>query len=100
MILTEGQKQGVYVRATSGEPYETSFIRGSCDLRDDIDFRLRSGVTATCKDGTAFTGTSRSGACSGHGGVQAWGSVATGTPPSASTASPTTTPPTPAPTNS
>ena len=30
-------------------------------------------VTATCKDGTAFTGTKRSGACRGHGGVQSWG---------------------------
>jgi hypothetical protein len=29
-------------------------------------------VTATCKDGTAFTGTKRSGACRGHGGVQSW----------------------------
>ena len=29
-----------------------------------------STVTATCKDGTAFTGTKRSGACRGHGGVQ------------------------------
>jgi hypothetical protein len=57
-------------------------------------------VTATCKDGTAFTGASRSGACSGHGGVQAWGSVATGTLPSASTASPTTIPPTSSPANS
>jgi len=25
-------------------------------------------VTATCKDGTAFNGTKRSGACRGHGG--------------------------------
>ncbi len=33
-------------------------------------------VTATCKDGTAFSGTSRSGACRGHGGVQAWGDAA------------------------
>ena len=33
-------------------------------------------VTATCKDGTAFTGTKRSGACRGHGGVQSWGSPA------------------------
>jgi len=32
-------------------------------------------VTATCKDGTAFTGTKRSGACRGHGGVQSWGST-------------------------
>jgi hypothetical protein len=30
-------------------------------------------VTATCKDGTAFTGAKRSGACRGHGGVQSWG---------------------------
>jgi hypothetical protein len=35
-------------------------------------------VTATCKDGTAFTGTKRSGACRGHGGVQSWGTAATG----------------------
>lgn len=29
-------------------------------------------VTATCNDGTTFTGTSRSGACKGHQGVKAW----------------------------
>jgi Protein of unknown function (DUF3761) len=34
-------------------------------------------VTATCKDGTPFTGTNRSGACRGHGGVQSWGTAAT-----------------------
>ena len=33
-------------------------------------------VTATCKDGTAFTGTKRSGACRGHGGVQSWSEAA------------------------
>src|SRR6516225_4419670 len=33
-------------------------------------------VTATCKDGTAFTGTKRAGACRGHGGVQSWGEAA------------------------
>src|SRR6516164_2620122 len=32
-------------------------------------------VTATCKDGTSFTGTKRSGACRGHGGVQSWGAA-------------------------
>src|SRR5271166_3003318 len=32
-------------------------------------------VTATCKDGTSFTGTKRSGACRGHGGVEAWGTA-------------------------
>src|SRR6516162_4193397 len=33
-------------------------------------------VTATCKDGTTFTGAKRSGACRGHGGVQSWGTAA------------------------
>jgi len=40
-----------------------------------------STVTATCKDGTAFTGTKRSGACRGHGGVQSWGATSTATSP-------------------
>lgn len=30
-------------------------------------------VTATCKDGTAFSSDTRKGACRGHGGVQTWG---------------------------
>jgi hypothetical protein len=38
-------------------------------------------VTATCKDGTAFTGTKRSGACRGHGGVQLWGTAEAATVP-------------------
>jgi hypothetical protein len=38
-------------------------------------------VTATCKDGTAFTGTKRSGACRGHGGVQSWGAAPTANTP-------------------
>jgi hypothetical protein len=29
-------------------------------------------VTATCKDGSSFSGKTRSGACRGHGGVQTW----------------------------
>jgi len=32
-------------------------------------------VTATCKDGSAFSGNSRSGACRGHGGVKTWGAA-------------------------
>ena len=53
-------------------------------------------VTATCKDGTSFSGTSRSGACSGHGGVQTWGAAAA-TPPAATstTARPATASPAP-----
>jgi len=33
-------------------------------------------VTATCRDGTTFSGTKPSGACRGHGGVQSWGAAA------------------------
>ena len=40
-------------------------------------------VTATCKDGTAFSGTKRSGACRGHGGVQSWGEASTVNAPAA-----------------
>ena len=46
-------------------------------------------VTATCRDGTAFTGTKRSGACRGHGGVQSWGEASAATSPVA-TPAPTT----------
>jgi hypothetical protein len=46
-------------------------------------------VTATCKDGTAFTGTKRSGACRGHGGVQSWGAASTAISPVAPPPSPT-----------
>jgi hypothetical protein len=40
-----------------------------------------STVTATCKDGTAVTGTKRSGACRGHGGVQSRGTAPAATSP-------------------
>jgi len=39
--------------------------------------------TATCKDGTTYSGASKKGACSGHGGVKEW----TGKPASAQAAS-------------
>jgi hypothetical protein len=45
-------------------------------------------LTATCKDGTTFTGTKRSGACRGHGGVQSWGTAATAAGPAATAATP------------
>jgi hypothetical protein len=48
-----------------------------------------SPVTATCKDGTAFTGTKRSGACRGHGGVQSWGTASTATNPVVTPPAPT-----------
>lgn len=52
-----------------------------------------AAMTAACKDGTTFSGTTRRGACSGHGGVKDWSN----TPEAASTVTPTVTP-VPAPT--
>lgn len=40
-------------------------------------------LTATCRDGTTWTGQTRRGACSGHHGVQAFGT--TGAPAAATT---------------
>jgi hypothetical protein len=48
-------------------------------------------VTASCKDGTTFSGTSRKGACAGHGGVQAWGTAATAANPAATSGAAATT---------
>jgi hypothetical protein len=51
-------------------------------------------LSATCKDGTTFTGTKRAGACRGHGGVQSWGApgAAAGPAPPISAAGKTTAP--------
>jgi hypothetical protein len=53
--------------------------------------QAQSQVTATCKDGTSFSGTKRSGACRGHGGVQEFTDTAAPAP----STPPTTTQPTP-----
>lgn len=50
-------------------------------------FAQTPGVTATCKDGTAFSGATRAGACRGHKGVQSWGDTTAASP----TTAPTTT---------
>ena len=50
-------------------------------------------VTATCKDGTPFTGTKRSGACRGHGGVQSWGATPAATGSINASPQPATAPP-------
>lgn len=49
-----------------------------------------AGVTATCKDGTDYSGPSRRGACARHGGVQAFGTAAA-VSPSAPATPPSTT---------
>ena len=50
-------------------------------------------VTATCKDGTTFSGPSRSGACKGHQGVASWGEATpSGAAGSAATAATTQAP--------
>jgi hypothetical protein len=45
-------------------------------------------VTATCKDGSSFSGKTRSGACRGHGGVQSWDTGGNNPAAPAPTASP------------
>lgn len=59
-------------------------------------------VTATCKDGTAFSGTTRSGACRGHKGVESWTAQAApaATAPVAAAPSPGITPAAPPPVRS
>jgi hypothetical protein len=57
-------------------------------------------VTATCKDGTTYSGAHRAGACAGHGGVQAWGAAGqsgSSTGSAQTQANPTTSPPSAAP---
>lgn len=55
-----------------------------------------ASVTAVCKDGSSFSGTSRSGACRGHGGVGTWGTAdtagAAATAPKTTDATPATAP--------
>ncbi len=42
-----------------------------------------ASVSATCKDGTTWTGKSHNGACRGHKGVQSWSGASTNATPAA-----------------
>ena len=52
-------------------------------------------ATATCKDGSSWSGVRRGGACRGHGGVQAFGSTTVANPMTSATAPATSAPATP-----
>ncbi len=57
-------------------------------------FTQTPAVTATCKDGTAFSGATRSGACRGHKGVQTWSDTAAASPAAEPATTATQPPPT------
>lgn len=58
------------------KPALLAAIMASGLLLAPVAYGQTAPVTATCKDGTDFSGTSRSGACKGHRGVASWGTAA------------------------
>jgi Protein of unknown function (DUF3761) len=50
--------------------------------------QITNTITATCEDGSTFSGTKRTGACRGHGGVQSWGAAPAAASPAATTSEP------------
>ncbi|MFZ6687404.1 hypothetical protein ACO0K0_06615 [Undibacterium sp. SXout11W] len=47
-------------------------VAGSAGLLNSAMAADAATVSATCNDGTAYTGASKKGACSGHKGVKEW----------------------------
>lgn len=61
-------------------------LASSLLLLSPATFAANENVTATCKDGSSYSGKSKHGACSKHGGVKEWG---TATPVSSTSSQPT-----------
>ena len=70
----EQYAKGIVMRAVL-----LSTILGAGLFLAPIAYAQTATVTATCKDGTDFSGTTRSGACKGHKGVASWGTTAAAT---------------------
>jgi hypothetical protein len=71
---TEQDAKGIVMRAAL-----LSAVVGAGLVLAPMAYAQTATVTATCKDGTDFSGTTRSGACKGHKGVASWGTAAAAT---------------------
>jgi hypothetical protein len=82
MCICLADSQHVLARSTISckdivmKPALFAAIMGAGLLLAPIAYGQTASVTATCKDGTDFSGTTRSGACRGHKGVASWGTAA------------------------
>ena len=63
--------------STTGKAGETVTLQapGGNTAPSTTGVEAAAVVTATCKDGTTFSGTTKKGACSGHKGVKSWASA-------------------------
>ena len=58
------------------KPVLFAAIMGAGLVLAPMTYGQTAPVTASCKDGTSFSGTTRSGACRGHKGVASWSTAA------------------------
>jgi hypothetical protein len=68
------------------------FVAAGLMVSHGLMAQAPAGATGICKDGTYWTGASKSGACSGHKGVQTWYAASSGTKAAAPAAAPAATP--------